>query len=233
MNIREMHYDFKKKFNKIDSQKNRNLLIPEIDWSLNEAIDIFIKLVGSPRLRNGLGFEVSQITREDLRTLVTPASIIPNVSNIIALPNNYQYWIRGRAVISKANCLEKEAVVIPQQHDDLFEESRFYNSSFEWREVYCLFNGQGIQLTTDGTFTINSVSLVYLRKHLLVHNAQDYVGGTYLHPSGVTLTGSQDCELPEHTHRTIVDIAVKLAAGEIQASDFNIKAEKLSFNTIV
>ena len=68
MNIREMHYDFKKKFNKIESQKNRNLLVPEIDWSLNEAIDILIKLVGSPRLRNGLGFEVSQITREDLRT---------------------------------------------------------------------------------------------------------------------------------------------------------------------
>ena len=40
MNIREMHYDFKKKFNKIDSQKNRNLLVPEIDWSLNEAVNI-------------------------------------------------------------------------------------------------------------------------------------------------------------------------------------------------
>ena len=30
MNIREMHYDFKKKFNKTDIQKNRNLLVPEI-----------------------------------------------------------------------------------------------------------------------------------------------------------------------------------------------------------
>ena len=26
MTTREMHYDFKRKFNKIDSQKNRNLL---------------------------------------------------------------------------------------------------------------------------------------------------------------------------------------------------------------
>ena len=233
MNIREMHYDFKKKFNKIDSQKNRNLLVPEIDWSLNEAVDILIKLVGSPRLRNGLGFEVSQITREDLRTLVIHNAPIVPVNNIVTLPSNYRYWVRGRATISKETCLNQEAVVIVQQYDDLFEESKFYNSSFEWREVYALFNSQGITLTTDGTFTIGNFLLTYLRKHALMHNAQDFQGGTYLHPSGVTLTGSQNCELPEHTHGLIVDIAVKLTAGEIQASDFNLKAEKLSFNQIV
>ena len=37
MNISEMHYDFKKKLNKVDSEQNRNLLVPEIDWALNEA----------------------------------------------------------------------------------------------------------------------------------------------------------------------------------------------------
>jgi hypothetical protein len=232
MNIREMHYDFKKKFNKIDSQKNRNLLVPEIDWSLNEALDLFIKLAGSPRLKNGLGFEVNQIAREDLKNLVKTESLVP-IANIVTLPTDYRYWIRGKAIISKGNCLNQTARIIVQEHDDLFEESHFYNSSFEWREVHALFNDQGILLTTDNTFNVNSVSLSYLKVHPLMHNAQDYQGGSYLHPSGVTLTGSQDCILSEHTHRTIVDIAVKLAAGEIQASDFNLKAEKLSFNQIV
>jgi hypothetical protein len=37
MTAREMHYDFKQKLNKIDSQKHRNLKVPEIDWKLNEA----------------------------------------------------------------------------------------------------------------------------------------------------------------------------------------------------
>ena len=45
MLIEDMHYDFKQKINKIDSQKYRNLRIPEIDWKLNEAQEIFIKTV--------------------------------------------------------------------------------------------------------------------------------------------------------------------------------------------
>ena len=48
MTIQDMHYDFKKKLNKIDSQQNRNLLIPEIDWTLNEAQELFVKITAFP-----------------------------------------------------------------------------------------------------------------------------------------------------------------------------------------
>jgi len=44
-----MHYDLKVKLNKVDSQQYRNLLIPEIDWALNEAQNIFIKNIAEPR----------------------------------------------------------------------------------------------------------------------------------------------------------------------------------------
>ena len=60
MNISEMHYDFKKKLNKVDSEQNRNLLVPEIDWALNEAQELFIKWISEPRQRSYLGFEKSQ-----------------------------------------------------------------------------------------------------------------------------------------------------------------------------
>jgi len=43
MTTKEMHYDFKQKFNKIDSQKNKGLLVPEIDWLLNEALNFLLK----------------------------------------------------------------------------------------------------------------------------------------------------------------------------------------------
>ena len=48
MTIQEMHYDFKMKLNKIDSEQYRNLRIPEIDWKLNEALEIFIKINAEP-----------------------------------------------------------------------------------------------------------------------------------------------------------------------------------------
>ena len=49
MSIKRMHYDLKVKLNKVDSQQYRNLLIPEIDWALNEAQNIFIKNIAEPR----------------------------------------------------------------------------------------------------------------------------------------------------------------------------------------
>jgi|GEM_PF-6135448 len=42
--------------------------------------------------------------------------------------------------------------------------------------------------------------------------------------------GFQDCELPEHTHREIVDIAVLLVSGELQLPDYQIKFNKINMN---
>ena len=67
MTIKEMHYDFKKKLNKVDSQQYRNLLIPEIDWALNEAQNVFVDIVSEPRLKTHLGFEKSQKNIQTLK----------------------------------------------------------------------------------------------------------------------------------------------------------------------
>ena len=43
MTVQEMHYDFKFKLNKIDSSDYSNFKIPEIDWLLNESMEVFLK----------------------------------------------------------------------------------------------------------------------------------------------------------------------------------------------
>lgn len=233
MTTREMHYDFKRKFNKIDSQKNRNLLVPEIDWLLNEAAELFVKKVATPKVENGLGFESSQRITEDLKTIVKPGTWLNVVNNVISLPVDYLYFVRCRVKLSKNNCKSKEGVLYIREHRDLFEESNFYNGSFEWREVNGVFTDQGIQSFTDGTFTIDQAKLTYIRKWPYFHNAQDFTGGSYTNLNGVVLTGTVPCDLPEHVHREIVDIAVMLAASEVPTSDFQLKAGKLGFNQIV
>jgi hypothetical protein len=233
MTIREMHFDFKKKFNKIDSQKNRNLLVPEIDWTLNEAEELFIKTIAIPRVKNVLGFETSQRSIDDIRSIVKTSPFAPISNSLQPIPTDYRYYVRGRAKLKKGTCPMKEATILIQEYGNLFEESPFHKSSFEWGEVNGVFNSNGLQLFTDGTFSIDQVSLTYIRKTNYMHNAQDFGTGSYNHPSGVTLTGSVNCELPDHTHREIVDIAVMLASGEVQASDFQMKLSKLNFNQIV
>lgn len=238
MTIKDMHYDFKKKFNKIDSQQNKNLLIPEIDWSLNEAQNLYVDMIAQPRIKTYLGFEKSQKNTDDIRTLVV-SDYCSNISSIgtpssttIALPENYRYFIKGDVFISKGNCTGVKARLYIREHDDEFEESPFDKSSFEWRTINGVFTENGLQIFSDTTFTYQKLCMSYIRKPRLIHNAEDYVNGSYTLPSGEILTGAVDCELPEHTHSNIVDLAVLLVTGEVQAPDYQIKMTKLKFNNL-
>lgn len=235
MTIREMHYDFKQKLNKIDSQQYRNLRVPEIDWKLNEAIELFIKIVSDPKFRTRLGFETSQRIIDDIRTLVVPSEILTlspftGDTQIATLPDEYMFYKGSRAILLKGECsLEAEKIYL-RQHDDDSETSPFDNPSFEWREINIRFVDNGIRIFTGSDFTVSEFAIDYVRRHPLVHNAQDFPGGTYNALDGTSLSGSQDCILPTHTHREIVDLAVAITTGDLQISDYQIKRDKLNFN---
>ena len=239
MDIRGMHYDFKQKLNKVDSQQYRNLRVPEIDWKLNEALEIFIKSIAEPRVTNHLGFEKNQRTIDDIRTLVIndeslqPAKTPDGINYYVGIPFDYMFYLSASMTISKSGCGDKQATAILQRHDDRHEESPFNKSSYEWGEVSIRFYENGIKIFTDGTFTISKFSLNYIKKHAYIHAAEDFLPGkTYNLPDGSPLTKTQNCELPGHTHREIVDIAVLITTGELQIPDYQIKQNKLNLNQI-
>jgi len=225
-----MHYDFKTKLNKIDSQQYRNLRIPEIDWKLNEAQELFVKMVAKPRLSKSLGFETSQRSTDDIRTIVVNDYCSAVVNSIGTLPTDYWHFLSGKTLMDKGQCIGFPATLKIRQHDDEFENSPFDCSSFEWREVNAVFYEMGLKLYNDGTFINKSLCINYIKKLDYIHNAEDFRSGTYKLPSGTVLTGSEDCVLPEHTHREIVDIAVLLATGEMQLPDFQAKQAKVNLN---
>lgn len=227
-----MHYDYKVKLNKVDSQQYKNFRIPEIDWVLCEAQELFVKLVAKPRVMNALGFETSQRTIDDIRTLVVKDLHIPIVNNTAQLPADYMHFVSGGTLMTKGPCEDVKSIVKVRQHDDEFEKSPFDNSSFEWREVNAVFYEEGVKFFDDGTFTNTEFFMNYIKKLRYIHNAEDFGNGTYTLPSGVVLTGSVDCELPEQTHREIVDIAVAITVGNLHNSDFQSKVQKLGLNKL-
>lgn len=231
MTVQDMHYDFKMKFNKIDSQKNRNLRIQEIDWLLNEAEQIFVKLVAYPRMFNHLGFEVNQRSTEDIREVLQKEQITP-LENQVVFPENYEYFIKGSCLITKGKCKKQSASFTPIQHDDDLENTAFYKSDFYWREVVGMFNKTGIELLVK-YFTVDAFNLTYIKKRPYICFPTGTSQGQYTLPSGVILTENQDCILSSITHPEIVDIAVMLASGKIQASDFQIRMAKLSVNQLM
>lgn len=236
MTIREMHYDAKQKLNRLDSQKYRNIQVPELDWKINEAQEVFVKMIAEPRTVNGLGFETSQRTIDDIRTIVIdqkPAdyvvtTVYDDTSYIATLPSDYWFLVKPKIIATKGTCagilLYDSA---PAEHDDDNEYDSFNKSSFEWRCSNYRYNKEGLRVFTDGSYSIDKVGFEYIKRPLTVYNAADWEGGTYNALNGVTYTGTQDCELPEGTHREVVDLAVLLIANDLNLPTYNLKMDKI------
>ena len=232
MTIQEMHYDVKMKLNKADSQQYRNLIIPQIDWILNEAQELFVKMIAEPRIASQYGYEIGQRTWMDIRSIVEEEKKITPTNNLVTLPEDFWFYVSAYCEMEKGGCKKNSHKIFIRQHDDDFENSPFDKSSFEWKTVNGVFNSQGLKLYAED-FNISNVLLTYIRKLKYIHNAVGFgVNGYKLPGSKASLTGSEKCELPESTHREIVDIAVLIATGQLQIPDYQIKKDKLSFNQI-
>ena len=235
MTIQEMHYDVKMKLNKVDSQQYRNLIIPQVDWILNEAQELFVKMIAEPRIASHYGFEIGQRSWMDIRSIVVEEKSIDPIANLVTLPTDFWYYVSAYCKMKKGGCEKNSHKIFIRQHDDDFENSPFDKSSFEWKTVNGVFNENGLKLYAED-FDIVEVLLTYIKKLKYIHNAAGFGINGYKRPGvtgpEATCTGSVNCELPESTHREIVDIAVLIATGQLQIPDYQIKKDKLSFNQI-
>lgn len=246
MTVADMHYDFKFKLNKLDSSDYSNFQIPEIDWLLNESMWVFLKQKYGITNSKREGFEVTQKRIDDLRNLVVKDVVLPTIAGTAnsferVLPDNYIFAIRIQAELSKESCsLTRKSVCVQTQHDDLSKvlKDPYYGPSFEWEEVPVVFGTTGDLVTdsnkifgyTDGTFVINNFILDYLRTPKTISFAEGVPGGEYFYPDGTLTDSNQDCELPEHAHNEIVDLAVQIAAGNIDHPGYQLKAVKTAQN---
>lgn len=236
MTAKEMHYDFRQKLNLIDGQKNRGMKVPEIDTKLNEAQEVFVKIIAEPRFAKEIGFEVGQRTIDDIRTIVVNqkdseaqvVTIFDTDSYLGVFPNNYQYYLNSTVIASKGLCLNKYLDTKPVQHDDKHEKSVFSRSSFFWRLANVSFIADGIRIYSNGDFIVNKIKLDYIKLPRMIYNADDWIGNTYNLLDGTILVGVQDCELPIQTHREIVDLAVLITSGDLNLSSYQFKQAKVA-----
>lgn len=243
MTVQEMHYDFKLKFNKLDSQDYQNFQVPEIDWVLNEAQMLFIKQRYGLTNPKQTGFEGTQKRIDDLRNLVMKGISLagsPSVSTNstkAALPSDYMFMLRVEAVAMKHPCSTPKSLICRvTQHDDLSNtlNDPYYNPSYEWGEIPITFGTDSSAAVdanhifgySDGSFNILNFVMDYLRTPLRIAFPSGVPGSTYNYPGAVAVTVDQNCELAEHTHNEIVDLAVQIAAGNVEHPGLQIKMAK-------
>lgn len=241
--IKNMHYDFKQKLNRLDSNKYIGLQIPQIDRKLNEALSLYILLVVEPRIKNQMGFETNQRTIDDIKILVknnvelTLSDLHDTNDKEASMPDDYLYYISsGQLLATKDGCENKEMKTTVIKHDNRSNESEFYNSNFEWRECNIRFFDGGIRLFQND-FTITKFTINYIKVHPYIHNAEDFTGGTYTLPDGTVLgitVPYVDCILPLITHNEIVDLAVLLTTGDLELpSAYQFKNNTLKINQLL
>ena len=233
MTITEMVYDFKLKLDKVDTEQKRNLKDWEVDWLLNDAIQVFLnQVVGGNNIRL-TGFEEEQRRIDDVRTLVikSPSSLQPVIAPITIITNqeyelpladlafDYYQLIRLRVDLAKTGCSPKNIGVTQVQHDDLNEAllSPFHKPDFTWGKVLTTYgsstsgvNDGSIYFYTDG-FSITGCYPDYIKEPNKVWI------GTYTPLNGITPSGPVNCDLPEQVHPRISDLAVDIATGIIQS----------------
>ena len=241
-NIKNMHYDFKQKLNRLDSNKYVGLQIPQIDRKLNEALSLYILLVAEPRVKNQLGIETIQRTIDDISAIVkddVSLAVTPDGGgkfSVAVLPDDYLYYLStAKLTATKDTCTEQKMKTIVIRHDSRSNERSFYESNFDWRECNIRFFDGGIKIF-HSDFTINGFEIDYVREHPYIHNAEDFSSGSYYLPSddATPLTGYVDCELPDITHAEIVDLAVLLTTGELELPiAYQFKQNRLSMRQLI
>jgi hypothetical protein len=166
----------------------------EKDKFLNLAINEYVK-------NKYRAFEVDEKVREDLLTLVSPVfTVAGNIINLDAVPNFLFILMINADINSPCGDLSKVPVK-PIQYDKLSESQRDpFNVAADKYPQYTQNMQGGLRTVEVISPTIPTLlRMVYLTK-----------------PAVVDIVAPVNCNLPEHTHEEIVNLAVRKMLGTIE-----------------
>lgn len=225
MTVAEMHIAVKMGLDKSEALALPAFQPEEFDFWLNDTVERFIKT------RYG-SFERSQKRVDDLRTLIVEVRIVPTTgtatydkpnSYIVtsaSFPADYFLFLNDEVSITFAHSILGNNITIRTGVTECTSDSYFTKVSDPYGEHVLhmntarplrLFCGAGIQLVTDGNYTVSYYYMRYIRK-----------------PSIINLTGAVDCDLPKHTHREIVEMTVNKLLENIESQRYQTHTVELN-----
>tara|TARA_R100001510_G_C7654360_1_gene213007 strand:+ start:1228 stop:1920 length:693 start_codon:yes stop_codon:yes gene_type:complete len=208
MTIQEMHRAVDQGLQKVASSVYDYFLPQEVDFWLNRAQDRYIKErlhpVSDPKR---LGFSKTVKRLDDLRMLITADytdSVNPSTTAEFIdfdLPIDYQHLVNARVSVRIDTCgtaptasstlvtrelrIGEQDKFYAQQHNPFAKSSKDYPTAIIFDEEVRVFQ-------EPEKFILETLTLDYLRI-----------------PVQMELSSSVNCELADHTHHEIVDVAVK------------------------
>lgn len=244
MTIELWHYNFKLRYNKIDSQHKKDFNPAEIDEILNDAIKIWCENQYSGNNITKQGAEVTQQKIDNLSSLLIQFPVQPLVTTNLITEGVYEFPLSDTKGLTYpyfhlmnvfgriTGCTEKVKTKIAQ-HDDLnfiLSDPFSKPSNGHFKRLVATFGKSSISniesslfIYTDG-FPIDGIYPEYYKKPNVVS-----IGG-YKDINNVLKT-KVECDLPESFHTQIIDIAVQEISrilGDVQG--FQLDSQKSAVN---
>lgn len=226
MTIRDAHRLFDIILDKVDSNLYPEITSAEKDEFINNAIESFVKTRYNKNNIYQAGFEEIQKRTEDLRTLVKTGfpelseiaysrntykadvdSIFTNFEKTELFNDTYWFYLKSSAYITNDPCGELISETKLVQQDDLNRVLKDPFNKPNKNRVIIYFEDGSIFITVDDTSVLDNFKITFLKKPNTV---------------SVNLADSSEnsdiqFDLPEHTHREIIKLAVKEAIEAIES----------------
>lgn len=215
MDIETMHQNVKVELDKSSALELPAFETEEIDYWINKAIREFVKTRYDGLNIHSTGFEQTQKRIDDLRTLVeydvlSAGSGVDGLGHgrygdttwSFDLPADYWFTLAEEVRldvdgdnyrVGVVQCTHDEYI---QKFEDPFSEHILHYGT---AKPLRLFYNDSVEFVTDGNYDVDRYYLTYLK----VPETVEYGAGT-------------DCDLPEHTHDEIVNMAANMMLENIE-----------------
>jgi hypothetical protein len=232
MTVAEMHIAVKMGLDKSEALSLPAFQPEELDFWLNDQKDAFVATRYSGNNVFGTSFEQSQKRVDDLRTLIVEARLVPTISTDVfdkpnsyiveatSLPTDYLLFLNDEVTITFKHTILGTSTSIRSGVTECTSDSYFTKVSDPYGEHRLhldsarplrLFSEKGVELITDGNYAVTYYYMRYIRK-----------------PAIISLTAATDCDLPEYTHREIVEMTVNKLLENIESPRYQTHTVELN-----
>lgn len=221
MTVAQLHLEFKFRCDKLDSLNYPNFLPEEIDLLLNNAQDRLIKQRYGLNNNKKQSFEETEKRTEDLKNITQnviltplpydPVNNIDSQARFLILPIDHWFTIQERSSVTCSYCGvpdTRRVEVVPVTHTEISKvlKDPFAQPNIE-KVLRLMFNGK-VELISN--CIIVDYQMRYLRQ-----------------PITINLTTGVTCELSDHIHSELIDLAVTIGLEGIESK------RNQSFNPLI
>ena len=235
-------YKIDQKLNKLSTNEHQQIQLEDKILALNEAqIKLIKQKVDGISVVSGLGMDSFKKRYEDLQCLVINyehqplnltlknSDINEWTADINQLTPKYMFYLDSYILAEKGRCKNRKIWInrdLAKRGDLQFIlNNTHYKPSFEYQETFNLLSSDEISVFTDGTFTPNTIKIMYMRYPQYI-NKEGYI----------MLDGAdsfnQDCELEEYLEDELLDLTVQNLAmytennSAAQSAQFRIQTNE-------